>query len=166
MKTERCPTCNDPIRIGDWPMCKGKGSHESVFNLDAKRFDPVTYFRNIKTGERIIPPGNDVPPPPGFVTETANTLPEVRALTKHLDFQSKEKHYRYEHQRLNLKRQNVTANLEFAQRAREKMSDPTARAMTDRAISRMREQLRETPREFKPSGHFMAFEMDNIRQSR
>lgn len=143
-------------------MCRGKGSHGSVFGNNATRFAPVVYHESA-TGDVVIPPGNDVTPMEGYETKTASTLREVRQLTKRLDAKSAEKFYRYHQQRQQTKRRNITHELEFAQRAREKMSDQTAQRMTDLAISRMQRQLSESTPTFKPSGHFLAFENDGGR---
>lgn len=163
---DRCDSCGDILRHGDWPFCRGKGSHGSVFGLRAQRFDPVVYFEDTKTHEKIIPPGNDVDVPSGYMRKTASTLPEVRQLTKYLDQQSKERFYRYHAKRLGIKRESIERNLEFALRAREKMSDPLAMKLTDVAIERMKDQRKEQMPTFQPSGHFFAFENDNLRQQR
>lgn len=121
-------------------------------------WQPVVYHVN-KAGEVVIPPGNDISPLPGYTVRTANTLPEVRQLTKVMSRQKQEEFYKYHGRRIDLKKENVQRNLEHAMRAREKMSVPQAQAMTDYAISRMKEQLRETLPDFKGTGgHFLAFE--------
>jgi hypothetical protein len=148
------------MQIGDWPFCRGKGSHGSIFQVKAQRFEPVYYLEN-KAGEKIIPPAGDkeiVAMMPGYVQKEARTLPEVRALTKHMDRQSAGKFYAYHSKRIQTKRQNTETNLEFARRAREKMSDPLSRKMTDFAIAKMEDQRRETLPTFNPSGHFEVFE--------
>lgn len=128
--------------------------------LNAARFRPVVYLENA-AGEKIIPPADDkeiAAMMPDYVQKEARTLAEVRELTKHLDRQSQEKFLQYHGKRIENKRRNTEANLEFALRAREKMSDPLAQKMTDYAISRMQDQRREIVPEFRPSGHFEAFE--------
>lgn len=157
---EVCDKCGDRMRIGDWPFCKGKGSHGSIFSVAAQRFDSVVYLENA-TGEKILPPANDkeiLSMMPGYVQKEARTLGEVRQLTKHMDRQSAEKFYAYHSKRITNKRRNVEENLEFAMRARAKMSDPLAQKITDYAIEKMRDQRREVLPTFKPSGYFEAFE--------
>lgn len=157
---EKCSKCGDLLQIGDWPFCKGAGTHNSVLQVNAAHFAPVVYLENA-AGERILPPANDreiVAMMPGYVQKEARTLSEVRALTKHMDRQSAEKFYRYHTKRIDGKRLRVERDLEFAQRAREKMSDPLAQKLTDVAIARMQDQRRETLPNFNPSGHFEAFE--------
>lgn len=157
---EKCSKCGDPLQIGDWPFCKGAGTHNSVVQVNSQRFAPVVYLENA-AGERILPPANDreiVAMMPGYVQKEARTLSEVRALTKHMDRQSAEKFYRYHTKRIDGKRQRVDRDLEFAQRSRKMMSDPLAMKLTDLAIARMQDQRRETLSDFKPTGHFEAFE--------
>lgn len=157
---ELCDNCGDKIQIGDWPFCRGRGSHGTPFSQDAAHFAPVVYLENA-AGERILPPANDreiVAMMPGYVQKEARTVSEVRALTKHMDRQSAERFYRYHTKRIDGKRQRVERDLEFALRAREKMSDPLARKITDVAIARMRDQRCEILPTFKPSGHFEVFE--------
>lgn len=157
---EACPKCGDKMQIGDWPFCKGKDSHGSIFQVQAQRFEPVYYLENA-AGEKIIPPAGDKAieaAMPGYVQKEARTLVEVRELTKHLDRQSKEKFYRHHAKRLDTKRVNVQENLEFALRAREKMSDPIAKRMTDYGIAKMKRQLSESLPNYRGEGHFTAFE--------
>lgn len=127
---------------------------------NAQRFRPVVYLENA-AGEKIIPPADDGKiraMMPDYVQKEARTLAEVRELTKHLDRQSKEKFLKYHTKRIDSKRRNTETNLEFALRARAKMSDPLAQKMTDYAIEKMRDQRREIVPEFRPSGHFLTFE--------
>lgn len=127
---------------------------------NAQRFQPVVYLENA-AGEKIIPPADDGEIRalmPDYVQKEARTLGEVRELTKHLDRQSEERFLKYHGKRIENKRRNTEHNLEFALRARAKMSDPLAQKITDFAIARMQDQRRETVPKFRPSGHFEAFE--------
>lgn len=46
-----CPSCGDPIQIGDWPFCSGPGSHQSVFQRDSLNFPAIVLFKDLSTGE-------------------------------------------------------------------------------------------------------------------
>lgn len=127
---------------------------------NAQRFAPVVYLESV-TGEKIIPPANDKEIQammPGYVQKEARTLGEVRELTKHLDRQSKERFEAYHGKRLENKRRNTQENLEFALRAREKMTVPLARKLVDYSIAKMRDQMNESMPKFNNEGHFTAFE--------
>lgn len=128
--------------------------------VNAQRFQPVVYLENAD-GEKIIPPADDGEIRalmPDYVQKEARTLVEVRELTKHLDRQSKERFLKYHGKRIANKRQNTERNLEFALRAREKMSDPLAQKIVDYSIHKMKIQLNESMPRFSSEGHFMAFE--------
>ncbi|SRR6266576_820166 len=146
----RCPECGKRAGL----------VYLSRAQRNAQRFEPVYYLENA-AGEKIIPPAGDkeiAAMMPDYVQKEARTLSEVRELTKHLDRQSQERFYKYHSKRIENKRRNTETNLEFALRAREKMSDPLAQKMTDYAIEKMRDQRREILPTFKSSGHFEVFE--------
>lgn len=127
---------------------------------NAQRFHPVVYLEDA-TGKVVIPPADDgevMAMMPDCVRKEARTLSEVRALTKHMDRQSKEEFYKYQAKKQTVKRGQVDRNMEFALRAREKMSHPGAQKIVDYAIEKMQRQRTETIPDFKPSGHFLAFE--------
>ena len=130
------------------------------FQVNAARFRPVVYFENA-AGEKIIPPADDGEIRalmPDYVQKEARTLAEVRSLTKQLDRQSREKFLKYHTKRIEIKRRNTETNLEFALRAREKMSDPLARKIVDYSVEKMKRQLNESIPRFNNEGHFTAFE--------
>lgn len=128
---------------------------------NAQAFRVVAYLED-KNGKVIIPPADDgevMAMMPDYVRKEARTLGEVRALTKHMDRQSKEEFYRYQAKKQTIKRGQVDRNMEFALRAREKMSHPGAKKIVDYAIEKIQRQRAESIPDFKPSGHFLAFEV-------
>ena len=64
-----CPQCGDELEIGSWPMCKGPGSHGSIYRRNALAFDPILAWelpdgQKISTGSNdinVIPPGGGKP---------------------------------------------------------------------------------------------------------
>jgi hypothetical protein len=43
-KADRCDECGDRLRVGDWPFCKGSGSHTPARRHDAAAFTPIEYY--------------------------------------------------------------------------------------------------------------------------
>lgn len=80
----KCATCGDLYEIGDWPFCKGKGSHAHAKPTDAQSIKPVPYYEHkdrpgdvwhVNTGS----PGEAPPKDSGYVLKEATTLGQIAA---------------------------------------------------------------------------------------
>src|SRR5712675_926496 len=84
---DHCPQCGDELHIGSWPMCKGAGSHGSIYRQDALHFSPILVWEQ-PDGSHYYPGNNDVTAiPPGggkpiFIDTLRKADEYVRELNK------------------------------------------------------------------------------------
>ena len=75
-----CNACKKDINLGDWPYCP----HESVFNLTARRFDPIVVHRDA-AGNVRFPASTDAPVPEGFQKIEIFDFHHARKLEKEIE---------------------------------------------------------------------------------
>jgi hypothetical protein len=76
---DRCPNCNQIVRIADWPFCP----HGNAYGRDAQVAAPTVVFRN-KKGEWRAPGRDTDKPPRGFVRVELKTQRQKDAFEKEI----------------------------------------------------------------------------------
>jgi hypothetical protein len=74
---DRCSDCGDELHVGDWPFCRGPGSHTPARQQNSQLFDPVVIHRDA-AGNIRFPGAVDAPVPAGYQKVELRTINEVR----------------------------------------------------------------------------------------
>lgn len=123
-----CKECGTELKIGDYPFCNKEGGHESIYAVNAQRFDPVVIHKDAN-GKIRFPGSSDAPCPPGFQRVELTTVSQVRQLEREV----------------NRKELSNAENNRFAQRA-----------VSQAEAKERREKFREVVQGFSPRGRKFA----------
>lgn len=88
-QTDICPSCGDTLYIGSWPMCRGKGSHDTVRSRNASACEPMVYYLD-RSGNMEVPPASNDPAAHAALTARGFTRHEMRPGREYSNWQRRE----------------------------------------------------------------------------
>lgn len=84
MEPTVCSECGQELQIGDYPFCKNGSGHESIYESNAQRFDPIILHKSA-TGEYSFPGHSSDPTPAGFERIEIKNMRQAEHYTREIN---------------------------------------------------------------------------------